>query len=918
MNSAEQFQNARTEFHRLLDLDVDARKQALIDLHISQPSLAAQVQALFDHLDDADLSPRINFNALPTQIGPFVIDHKLGSGGMGVVYAAHRGEVDFEQRVALKVVQALVLNTEAVQRFHRERAILARLKHRNIAHLVEGGLDTQTGLSWFAMELVEGESITRWSDQNQLNIEARLNLFLSVLDAVSHAHSQLIVHRDIKPSNVWVNQQGQVKLLDFGIAKMLDPTQLNDDDSILIMTPNYAAPEQRSRSGITTAVDICLLGLLLRELIFGIAPNADEWQESIELKSVATKFAQLKPSQRSALASSRNITERAFDKILRGDLAAIVAKACARSPLERYPSASSMNEDIQNYLQHRPVRAARVSWWSMFTKLLQRNRLASGITIISVISLIGLSAYALGRARSEATERQRAEHVLGFMREIFTQSAPENVDGEVLSAAELMDRVAKKTLTRGDLAPLTQAHIAHEAAGAYLALGEPLRAKTTAQRALDLLQQSQEFFEPDLRNYMRLTLAQAHNELGDWPAALTSCNEGLNDAKQKDPWLRARLLTTRGWVYFRQGNYQAAQSDTESAIVLFEKDPEYLADASGANSQLASILSDQGQSQKAIELMQRAIALGDQAKDKLKLDKYIDQYSLAREHFRIGQYDQAKTNLMLLLPKMDSLVGPAHDRTVLARNLYAQILVREGNSDDAMNQLENSLAALTEKGSPASLGGVLATRAKLLLYSHRYEAAQQTIETAMTKLGTSNSSNNMLDLRVRWIQAEAILQQGRYAEATKLLEPINAQFEKLLQDAPSQIFSDAQDSLARAYLLQGDYAQAGIWLGRAQQRIETLAELRSVARQRLQAHQQWLRYARDKNQQAILQLGELRSSIQTEAGADAIQVFELDILLDQLQPGSIDKAQVEFAQQALRKRAGNKQTIAIRGLMIDS
>jgi serine/threonine-protein kinase len=294
-----------------------------------------------------------------TEVGRYRIVRRVGRGGMATVYEAERADGAYEQQVALKVLRRGLDTEDLVRRFLTERQILSSLSHPNIARLLDGG-STAAGRPFLVMELVPGEPITSWADRHRLDVDARLRLFLSVAEAVHAAHRQLVVHRDIKPSNILVDADGRVKLLDFGIAKLLDTeSEHTDAGATRPLTPDYASPEQLGGGRITTATDVYQLGLLLRELLTGVRPLATETQPGeppIRPSRAAALPAQSgrSPSERAAL---REATPARLARRLRGDLDVIVGKALRPEPGERYASADVLGSDVRRHLEGRPISA---------------------------------------------------------------------------------------------------------------------------------------------------------------------------------------------------------------------------------------------------------------------------------------------------------------------------------------------------------------------------------------------------------------------------------------------------------------------------------------------------------------------------------------------------------------------------------
>lgn len=339
------------------------------------------------------------------RVGNYTIVRPIGRGGMGAVYLAERPFGQFNKPVALKVVKRGMDTDDIVNRFRFERQILARLEHANIARLLDGGV-TDDGLPYFVMEYVSGEPIDRYCDERSLSIKERLKLFKTVCEAVQYAHRNLVVHRDLKPGNVLVTSEGEVKLLDFGIAKVLDPTARGDtmpltDARSRHMTPQYAAPEQVRGEPVTTATDVYALGVILYELISGRRPYRFD---SRLLSEIEEKICQEVPGRPSTVAT-RNLTDAPMKadevsrrrstqpdrlrKLLSGDLDAITLKALKKEPELRYASAGDMAMDINRYQILRPVHAQRDSMRYRISKFVRRYKFTVAAAAIAVMAMVG-------------------------------------------------------------------------------------------------------------------------------------------------------------------------------------------------------------------------------------------------------------------------------------------------------------------------------------------------------------------------------------------------------------------------------------------------------------------------------------------------------------------------------------------------
>ena len=335
--------------------------------------------------------------AAPGAIGAYRVVREIGRGGMAVVYLAERADADFEHRVAIKVIHAGLGSVTVLNRFSQERKILASLNHTAIAKLFDGG-STDDGRPYFAMELVEGHPIDRYCDVEQLSLAGRLRLFLKVADAVQYAHRNLVVHRDLKPSNILVTHDGQVKLLDFGIAKLLDPDAQEHSFTLLSalpMTPQCASPEQIRGEPVTTATDIYQLGLLLYQLLTGRYPYR---VDATDRGSLAKAICEQEPTRPSTVASSIDPTddsppqarvENLTGQRLKGDLDSIVLMALRKEPDRRYGSVEQFAKDLRNYLDGHPVSARADTLGYRAGKFARRHRFGLGAAVVVVLTLIG-------------------------------------------------------------------------------------------------------------------------------------------------------------------------------------------------------------------------------------------------------------------------------------------------------------------------------------------------------------------------------------------------------------------------------------------------------------------------------------------------------------------------------------------------
>jgi serine/threonine-protein kinase len=435
---------------------------------LSEPAVAF-VPSVADSIEGLDAPT-------PKTVGPWRIVREIGRGGMGVVYLAERTGDQFRQLAALKLVRTGAGGEYILGRFHRERRILARLNHPNIARLLDGGR-AEDGRPFLAMEYVEGQQLTAYCRDRSLALEQRLRLFLSIAEAVKHAHAQLVVHRDLKPSNILVTGTGDPRLLDFGIAKLLE----EDTDAALtragqpLMTPEYAAPEQLRGDAVSTATDVYALGLILYELLVGkhAFPN--------RTPSAGGEAAAVHDRVRPSAAAGDKATRRR----LIGDLDTIIMMALRDEPARRYPSVEALARDVERHLAGLPVSARPDTFAYRSRKFVRRHRWGVAVSAAALLVLVIFAASMGEQARRTARQRDRAERVSKFLVELFTVSSPLSKGGDV-TAREILDRGAQRIETELAMEPETQGDLMDTMGRVYWAIGLLGKAELLFTHAVDV------------------------------------------------------------------------------------------------------------------------------------------------------------------------------------------------------------------------------------------------------------------------------------------------------------------------------------------------------------------------------------------------------------------------------------------------
>ncbi|WP_066966702.1 serine/threonine-protein kinase [Microbulbifer sp. Q7] len=471
-------------FNEALEHPPNARDQFLERACAGDEALRQSVESLLQQCTGGEQAAHIVENAARhfldgpvlqagVTLGAYRIIRPIGHGGMGDVYLAERADQTFDKRVAIKLIRNQLLNSDDVNaRFHSERQILAALEHPGIARLLDGG-STPEGIPYLVMEYIEGESITSYCHRHNASLEQRLVLFRKVCEAVDYAHQHLVVHRDIKPSNILVSTDGQPRLVDFGIAKILEnssiPLQQPETDiAERLLTPHYSSPEQLRGEAVSTASDVYALGVVLFELLTNCRPFEQSTTAAHTVVQAILQQDPVSPSRALAqLPTHCNDDNRANGKLadiqnrpgwrrqLRGDLDNITLMALRREPGRRYASASRFAEDIRNYLEKRPVNARPSSWGYVISRFIARNRAASAsltllvAAIFSFGALLWLQAEEL-RAQRDLARQQlvRAGTISDFLSQMFSGLNPDKAQGREVTVREMLDQAAQQLKSR--------------------------------------------------------------------------------------------------------------------------------------------------------------------------------------------------------------------------------------------------------------------------------------------------------------------------------------------------------------------------------------------------------------------------------------------------------------------------------------
>jgi len=782
-----------------LDLPEDERAAWLDRLPAEHDTIRPWLKRLLmdeqrvpEHFLEAPQLPQMPAAGLDTPIGPYRLIGELGHGGMGVVYRAERIGGISGHRVALKVVKRGMDTDEILGRFRREREILAQLKHPNITRLIDGGA-TESGQAWFAMELVDGVPITQWCDAHRSTPAERIALFRTVCAAVQHAHRNLVVHRDLKPSNILVDAEGQVKLLDFGIAKLLgDASEAQTQSQFKLFTPEYAAPEQNAGAAVTTATDIYQLGLVLRELLCGQRMQRSADGSALRL---AAAYGRGDPEQIAAIAAARSMPPAALHKVLRGDLDKIVQQALSDEPARRYDSPAALADDLARWSDNQPVRAVRDTWRYRTAKFLRRHHLAAIAATLSILCLIGavvVSSVQLRRAQYATLSAQTARN---FAISLLRNSDPYQGGADEPSVAERLDRSLADANASLALQPERLADVESELCGALKSLDRQPAVLECWRHVVAAYRRFAAADDPDrLRaevDYLR-DRQRIRDEAGIEADAFDLITRiGTNDATLA-PLRRVAMSTLTDHYLASGSNARAARiaSDSlestrmalgersyETSIVLFE---------------LARIRFAQGRLDEAeywlTQNTQIDLAVVDSDHPGLVTDAWMIGKLLAAR----GQFAQAHAVLTRVAARRAAQFGPTHTYTLFTAVDLATIEGETGAYAAARERLQAALAGLDQQHSQtgAHYAEVHARLATIELAQGHLDAADTEITAAEKALAPAGAAAALTGL-VQRLRIELALRHNAVEASALLRDALALRSEEEDIDRPALLLLDA-------------------------------------------------------------------------------------------------------------------------------
>lgn len=799
-----------------LDLCAADRDALLVQLDREQPEVARSLRALLEELAEVKAAHFLEVTAVTVAdeslrgqaVGAYTIESLIGRGGMGEVWRAHRSDGRFERKVAVKLIHASLLSKRAAERFEQEGRVLARLTHPNIATLTDAGV-TAENRPYIVLEYIEGESIDRYCDARSLGVEARLRLFMDVVAAVAHAQNNLVVHRDLKPSNVLVTRDGVVKLLDFGIAKLID----SDTDTAaatrlgeLALTPEYAAPEQLLSEPVTTATDVYQLGVLLHVLLAGCLPYA----RSMSRRELLRLMLESEPPRMSDVVmrltdagkesvstpAQRRVAARRLRAALRGDLDAIVAKALQRDVGERYSSAATLAEDLQRHLRHEPVVARAGAFRYRAGKFARRYRgtllsaaaVAVGLIATTVVALLHVREAQIQRDEARI-QAQRAQAERRFATLMMTQIGS---DGRPATFEEVIDKGVILLDKQYGNDPAFVVDMLIGLSGRYMDLGKTHKEHAALVKAEALARK----LGPAALAHVQCNTVETEIALGDLRAAAARMREGAAAlASVPKPNYRdvVACLSAQAFLSEAEGRFDEGIRYGERAAAVLEKE----GDTRGIQypallSHTERIYVESGNAVRAAELNRRQQLAQQQSGRAGTVGLQVERHNEARDLAEMGQIRDA-------LALQRSVIEHGLSDTAPATLQYGDLLLRMEEPAAALRWLDVSLRASRAEGDMARqiIGSALRSRALLAL--GRSAEATAALPDLSALEGASDTASRSARVQVGIVRANFLLASNQVAQAAVEIDRVLAEVRSakdLVRWEPSALLTAARIAMA--------------------------------------------------------------------------------------------------------------------------
>ncbi|HZI40759.1 MAG TPA: serine/threonine-protein kinase [Gemmatimonadaceae bacterium] len=746
------------------------------------------------------------------RIGAYRLVKQIGRGGMSRVFLAERADGAFEQQVAIKLLRPGLDSDIDHNRFRAERQILATLNHPNIARLLDGGIAAD-GTPYLVLEYVDGEPIDAYCDAHALGVRQRLELFASVADATEAAHQSLVVHRDLKPSNILITKDGVVKLLDFGLAKLLEPVStvaaLSTHPGHRWLTPEYAAPEQITGGAITTLTDVYQLGAVLYELLTGRPPLGNRDRNVHELEAAVVRDDPTPPSA---------VAPESRRRALRGDIDAIVLKALSKEPDQRYASPRALIDELRRHLAGHPVLARRQTLGYRTRRFARRHR--SGLAVAAIVVML-LATYVatvatdrrrIHRALDEATAgTHRAEQVTDFMLGLFDASAAGQSLGDTVKARALLERgLARAHELRAQ--PALQAQMLDVVGRLEINLGEYDRARPVLEEALALRRKVDGAVHPDVATSLE-SLAWLEYDQGNYAEAAKLRGEVLTMRRRlfgdSDTKTTTALLELASAMH-AQGDFRNAQPLLDKWVAIVSRQRPETTDLRARQlKDLAAVYGVRENFDIAVRLSREAADINRTLYGERHANYANALVDLAWDVANTGKLAEADSLLRYSVEVLREVYPAGHPDLLAAVRSLGSILDRQHRYAEAEAPLREAVALARRfdgPDSPRVTDGELDLSIALTM-TGRYDESLEVARDAERILRLKYPATNRLVLRADIDVAEALRGKGRYAQAESLLLPAFKAFEngRGFSNRPR---AHAVDALVRLYQAQGRTADA--------------------------------------------------------------------------------------------------------------
>ncbi|MCI0444290.1 serine/threonine-protein kinase [bacterium] len=920
----ERWERIEKLFESASEMDPHSRAAFLEQECLDDPLLRKQVESLILSVGESDtLIHSAIRNAAESaiskedifhegqQIGHYRIVRELGHGGMGTVFLAVRADDEYQKQVAIKLVKSSGAHNEILRRFRSERQILAKLDHPNIARLYDAGT-TENGLPYVVMEYIEGEPIDQYADRNKLNINERLILFRKVCSAVQYAHQNLVVHRDIKPGNILVTQDGETKLLDFGIAKLTNPDTVAQAETrvdLRILTPEYASPEQVRGEQITTSSDIYSLGVLLYELLTGHRPYRITNYTPQEIEKAVCERVPEKPSTAVTHSGEKN-NDAGSDEILTsevlsmhrgtipgklkrrlsGDLDNIVLMALRKEPHRRYVSAEQLSEDIRRHLEGLPVLARPATLGYRTRKFFRRHKIGATTTAAVVLLLSGLIGYYTkqlanerDRARAEAA---KAAQVSEFLIELFEVSDPSESNGEVITAKELLDRAAERIEDELEPQPKVQSNMMDVLGRVYRTLGLYDRSHVLLEKGLSIRRKVFTKDDPEVAKSL-FNLAELLHYEKKFDEAEPLYNEALAIQRknfEQDNLEAAKTLDLLGRLKRDKNDYDEAERLHREAMEIRRRVAgENSAEFADSLHSMGMLLSIQGDLKAAESSFRQELKI----LNELKKEYPALTNNIAVLFNKQGNYAEAESYNRQTLALVRKIYGDNHP--FLAHSMFnlGTTLFMRGDHDGAETFLRQSLELKIKHSGESDIDSLrsLKNLARVMSAKGDDRTAQTMFNQAIGSLKNSLGNDHPFVIEAMSDYATFLRKVGDHKTAEDIFQNVLTLDRKQLGNQHSYVAMDLYN-LGMILVDQGDYTQAEQLFKQAldiqRKKLSsghpeiaiTLRGLASVLKETKEAHraEQMLREALDIWRKALVPGSRRIASTESELGECLIEL----------------------------------------------